>query len=79
MRRANEILRKASAFFAQAELDRKHKRDYPGMPIRKEGGCWLGDPERLEQFYKDLAAGETERWLGMAEEPGKGKAVKGKA
>jgi transposase-like protein len=25
LRRANEILRKASAFFAQAELDRKQK------------------------------------------------------
>ena len=26
LRRANEILRKASAFFAQAELDRRGKR-----------------------------------------------------
>jgi transposase-like protein len=26
LRQANEILRKASAFFAQAELDRRHKR-----------------------------------------------------
>lgn len=26
LRRANEILRKASAFFAQAELDRKRRR-----------------------------------------------------
>ncbi len=26
LRRANEILRKASAYFAQAELDRPHKR-----------------------------------------------------
>jgi len=26
LRRANEILRKASAFFAQAELDRRPKR-----------------------------------------------------
>lgn len=25
LRRANEILRKASAFFVQAELDRRHK------------------------------------------------------
>jgi transposase-like protein len=25
LRRANEILRKASAYFAQAELDRRHK------------------------------------------------------
>ena len=25
LKRANEILRKASAYFAQAELDRKHK------------------------------------------------------
>ena len=25
LKRANEILRKASAYFAQAELDRRHK------------------------------------------------------
>lgn len=37
---------------------RKHKRLYPGMPIRKlEGGCWVGNPELLDQFYKDVAAG----------------------
>lgn len=36
----------------------KHKRNYPGMPIRLEGGRWIGDPDKLERFYKDLAAGE---------------------
>ncbi len=41
----------------------KHKRNYPGMPIRLECGRWLGDPEALEQFYKDLAAGRTDGWL----------------
>lgn len=41
----------------------KHKRNYPGMPIRLEGGRYIGDPERLEQFYRDLAAGETSKWL----------------
>ena len=42
----------------------KHKRSYPGMPIRLEGNRWIGDPEKLEQFYKDLAAGETKRCEG---------------
>jgi hypothetical protein len=41
----------------------KHKKIYPGMPIRQEGWVWIGDPEKLEAFYKDLAAGETEKWL----------------
>ncbi|MFZ5587022.1 MAG: hypothetical protein ACOZHQ_13970 [Thermodesulfobacteriota bacterium] len=40
----------------------KHKKVYAAMPIRQEGGLWIGDPERLEQFYKDMAAGETEKW-----------------
>ncbi|MFH1060704.1 MAG: hypothetical protein V1797_18740 [Pseudomonadota bacterium] len=40
----------------------KHKKNYPGMPIRLEGARWIGDPEKLEQFYKDLANGETEKW-----------------
>lgn len=40
----------------------KHKREYPGMPIRKQGGVWIGDPKKLEAFYRDLAAGERERW-----------------
>jgi len=51
----------------------KHKREYPGMPISKKGGLWIGDPERLEQFYKDMAAGKTGRWLGLPAEAGKGK------
>lgn len=41
----------------------KHKRNYPGMPISLEGGRYLGDPERLEQFYRDVAAGDTDKWL----------------
>ncbi len=41
----------------------KHKKVYPAMPIRQEGSIWIGDPEKLEGFYKDLAAGETEKWL----------------
>ncbi|MFH1033813.1 MAG: hypothetical protein V1806_04845 [Pseudomonadota bacterium] len=41
----------------------KHKRTYPGMPIRQEGGFWIGDPERLEQFYKDMASGKTKKWM----------------
>jgi hypothetical protein len=37
---------------------RKHKNKYPGMPIRKlVNGTWVGNPELLDQFYKDLAAG----------------------
>lgn len=39
----------------------KHKRAYPGMPIRLEGGRWIGDPEKLELFYRDLAGGKIER------------------
>jgi hypothetical protein len=39
----------------------KHKRAYPGMPIRKEGGVWIGDPAKLEGFYRDLAAGKIEK------------------
>ena len=42
---------------------RKHKRLYPGMPIRKlESGTWVGNPELLTQFYRDLAAGNTKPW-----------------
>jgi hypothetical protein len=41
----------------------KHKRDYPGMPIRKEGGVWIGDPGRLEAFYRDLAVGKSNEWM----------------
>ena len=41
----------------------KHKKNYPGMPIRQEGSIWIGDPDKLEAFYKDLAAGNTEKWL----------------
>ena len=37
-----------------------------------ESGRWIGDPERLEPFYKDLAAGETGKWLRHAAEAGEG-------
>lgn len=33
------------------------------MPIRQEGGFWIGDRVKLEAFYQDLAAGETDKWL----------------
>ncbi|MFH1036145.1 MAG: hypothetical protein V1806_16710 [Pseudomonadota bacterium] len=52
----------------------KHKRDYPGMPINKVGGEWMGNPVKLELFYQDLAAGETEKWLGLLAEAGKARA-----
>ena len=48
--------------FAEATVI-KHKRIYPGMPIRLEGGRWIGDPARLETFYRDLAAGEIDKWI----------------
>ncbi len=42
---------------------KKHKRSYPGMPIRKlVNGTWVGNPDLLDQFYKDLAAGHIEPW-----------------
>jgi len=44
----------------------KHKKNYPGMPIRLEGARWIGDPVKLEAFYQDLAAGETDKWLEPA-------------
>lgn len=36
----------------------KHKRCYPGMPICKTGGVWIGDPIKLEEFYRELAIGD---------------------
>lgn len=58
-------MKEITAFVGFSETTlHKHKREYPGMPMRKEGGIWIGDPVRLEQFYRDLAAGETEKWLG---------------
>lgn len=41
----------------------KHKKIYPGMPIRQEGWVWIGDPEKLEAFYKDLTVVEAEEWI----------------
>ena len=52
----------------------KHKRDFPGMPINKVGGEWMGNPVKLEQFYQDVAAGETEKWGSLPAEAEKGKA-----
>ncbi|MCE1171625.1 MAG: hypothetical protein LWW84_09920 [Azovibrio sp.] len=56
-----------SAFVGYSETTLvKHKREYPGMPMNKVGGEWMGDPQRLEQFYQDLAAGEVGKWSGEA-------------
>lgn len=41
----------------------KLQKNYPGMPISKVNGEWLGNLEALDQFMKDLAAGKTEKWL----------------
>lgn len=41
----------------------KLQKNYPGMPISKVNGEWLGNLDDLEQFMKDLAAGKTEKWL----------------
>ncbi|MBI5524653.1 MAG: hypothetical protein HY910_18665 [Desulfarculus sp.] len=56
----------------------KHKREFPAMPINKVGGEWMGNPVKLEQFYQDVAAGDTGKWMGEAREAGDGKA-EGKA
>ncbi|MBI5523631.1 MAG: hypothetical protein HY910_13460 [Desulfarculus sp.] len=52
----------------------KHKREFPAMPINKVGGEWMGNPVKLEQFYQDVAAGDTRKWMGEAREAGDGKA-----
>lgn len=39
----------------------KHKREYPGMPIKKEGGIWIGDPIKLEEFYRNLASDSSRK------------------
>ena len=41
----------------------KYKRDYPGMPINKVRGEWIGKPSSLEQFLQDIAEGISEKWL----------------
>lgn len=41
----------------------KHERNHPGRPISLESGRRIGGPEKPEAFYKDLAAGGTERWV----------------
>ena len=35
------------------------KRRYPKMPMNKPSGIhtWIADPEKLDAFFKDLAAG----------------------
>ncbi len=41
------------------------KRRYPRMPMSKPPGIhsWIADPERLDEFFKDLAGGVSEHWL----------------
>jgi hypothetical protein len=41
----------------------KHKQSYPGMPINKVNGEWLGNTASLDLFMQDLAEGNTEKWL----------------
>ncbi|WP_156360626.1 hypothetical protein [Dethiosulfatarculus sandiegensis] len=48
--------------YSQATV-RKHKQLYPGMPINKINGRWVGSPERLKAFYNDLAAGEWKKYI----------------
>jgi len=38
-------------------------KEYPKMPMRKVGGVYMADPDRLRQFLKDLAAGKTENYV----------------
>ncbi len=40
------------------------KKEYPLMPMRRLGHIYLADPDRLRQFLKDYAAGDTEKYLG---------------
>lgn len=51
-----------------------YKRQYPGMPMNKVGGLWFGAPDRLEAFFRDLATGDTGKWLADERqiEPGNG-------
>jgi len=35
------------------------KKEFPVMPMNKRGGIYMADPERLSQFLKDYAAGDT--------------------
>jgi hypothetical protein len=48
--------------FSQATV-RKHKKLYPGMPINKINGRWVGSPARLTEFYNDLAAGNEKKYV----------------
>lgn len=52
------------AGYSEASLLRM-KRQYPGMPMNKPRGAhgWLADPDQLNEFFKNLAVGETRRWL----------------
>src|SRR6185503_9561090 len=51
LRQANEILRKASAYFAQAELDRRPKPSTaaPSIRFRQEAGAWSTGRDRVRR------------------------------
>lgn len=40
------------------------KQQFPGMPMNKDSvdGIWWADPDRLNQFLKDVAAGQGDKW-----------------
>jgi hypothetical protein len=44
----------------------QHKKAYPGMPVDKMGGVWVGDPDGLNEFYKAKAAGDMGKYLNKA-------------
>ena len=48
--------------FSRAILMR-WKRDYPLMPMNKRGGIYMADPDAMRQFLKDVANGDTEKYL----------------
>src|SRR6185503_8512562 len=51
LRQANEILRKASAYFAMAELDRRSKPSTaaPSIRFRQEAGAWSTGRDRVRR------------------------------
>jgi hypothetical protein len=42
------------------------KQEYPLMPMTKPGGIYLADPDKLRQFLKDVAAGDSEKYSKQA-------------
>ena len=45
------------------------KAQYPLMPMTKPEHSWMADPDRMRQFLKDYAAGDTEKWLDSEPDP----------